>query len=375
VKLGAGKAGGTHDNLRIERIMNTRKILSVLVLPVFFTILTGCTSLSLKKPDVWPFNISDDKPGMPNQVVANWTDTMLYETNKTPIRGFGGRVLFYADGKKDPIKVEGSLVVYAFDEKIPAPNNDKPTRKFIFTKEQLASHYSKSKIGHSYSVWLPWDDAGGDQKEISLIARFIPEKGNVLIGEQTRHILPGKNTENPLNPNPAPFATNFAPIQQTSYQSVAAGTYPLPTGMESQNANAGRMITTTIPVPRTSMLISPPMMPLQGMQNASQNIQQNTLPNSQISAPLGGVPTNQAVPSGVNSPNPWTPASQPVPPPTRFGLGQSPVPGASFSPPATYRAPWQPSPAGPAFAPASTPSPAAYPALQASPQAGGSTWN
>ena len=67
-------------------------------------------------------------------------------------------------------------------------------------KTNSASHYSKSKLGHSYSVWLPWDETGGPQKEISLIARFTPEKGGVVVGEQTKQMLPGKTQIIAKNP-------------------------------------------------------------------------------------------------------------------------------------------------------------------------------
>ena len=31
------------------------------------------------------------------------------------------------------------------------------------------------KIGPAYSVWIPWDAAGGPRQDLSLICRFIPK--------------------------------------------------------------------------------------------------------------------------------------------------------------------------------------------------------
>ena len=93
--------------------------------------------------------------------------------------------------KDDPVRVEGQLVVYAFDETDRAPHETQPTRRYIFPKDEFARHESDSKLGASYSVWLPWDEAGGPSKKISLIARFEPEGGPIVLGEQTRHMLPG----------------------------------------------------------------------------------------------------------------------------------------------------------------------------------------
>ena len=45
-----------------------------------------------------------------------WSDTILTQTGHPPIRGFGGRLMFYEGKSEEPIKVDGTLVVYAFDE-------------------------------------------------------------------------------------------------------------------------------------------------------------------------------------------------------------------------------------------------------------------
>jgi hypothetical protein len=156
---------------------------------------------------LWPFN-KDDKPGKPDKIVALWNDTVLTQAGRPPLRGFGGRLMFYEGKKEDPIKVEGTLVVYAFDETDRAANNARPDRKYAFTPQQLPLHYSKSKIGHSYSVWLPWDEVGGLQKEITLIVRFLPKEGAPAIGEPARQLLPGRVPE-PRAPLPAIGA--FAP--------------------------------------------------------------------------------------------------------------------------------------------------------------------
>ena len=138
----------------------------------------------------WPFN--RDKPGKPDKIVTLWSDTVLTQAGRPPVRGFGGRLMFYEGKKEDPVKVEGTLVVYAFDETNREANNAKPDRKYVFTPLQLPLHYSKSKVGHSYSVWLPWDEVGGEQKEITLIVRFQPSEGETAVSEPCRQLLPGR---------------------------------------------------------------------------------------------------------------------------------------------------------------------------------------
>ena len=74
----------------------------------------------------------------------------------------------------------------------------------MFPREQFARHESQSKLGPSYSVWIPWDEVGGAQKHISLIARFEPHEGPLVVGEHIRHLLPGINSiaEQPASTTP-----------------------------------------------------------------------------------------------------------------------------------------------------------------------------
>ncbi|MEM9657461.1 MAG: hypothetical protein AAF961_03785, partial [Planctomycetota bacterium] len=130
-------------------------------------------------------------PEIPNRLVATWTHTVQHRPGQTPVRGFGGRIVFFGAKDQEPVRVDGQLVVYAFDEQDRESYETRPTKRFIYPAEQFVRHESQSKIGPSYSVWIPWDKVGGDQKNISLITRFEPRGGPLILGEQTRHLLPG----------------------------------------------------------------------------------------------------------------------------------------------------------------------------------------
>ncbi len=155
-----------------------------------FTQLRGPKSLDirrvmgLKKDELAP-------PQVPTRLVSTWTDTVLHRQGEKAKRGFGGRLLFFNEEAEVPIRVEGQLVVYAYDDNGRAAHETHPTRRFVFPTEQFVRHESESKVGASYSVWLPWDAVGGEQKNISLIARFEPKAGPLVVGEQTKHLLPG----------------------------------------------------------------------------------------------------------------------------------------------------------------------------------------
>ncbi len=127
----------------------------------------------------------------PVRLAVTWTPDTLVQTGRTPTRGFGGRVFFY-DEKSRPVPVEGALMVHGFDDSSEDP--EEGVKRFAFTSEQFTRHFSQSDLGASYSIWIPWDAIGGDQKRISLVTSFQTAAGNTVQGTPATLLLPGKNT-------------------------------------------------------------------------------------------------------------------------------------------------------------------------------------
>ena len=343
---------------------------------------TGCTALKVSKPNVWPF-ASEDSPQTPTRMVASWTDTILYQPNQVPTRGFGGRIMFYAPDKPEPVKVDGTLTVYVFDETNRDPNNEKPDRKCVFTKDQLPLHYSKSKLGHSYSVWVPWDEMGGPQKEFSLIVRFTPDKGGVVIGEQAKQLLPGKTqivSKNPSGGTPPPAQSPAWPAQTTSAQnsSVQPVSYvtplpPIDSRSQDGKPNAANQSpsveATTIPLPQQSSLRNSLMMHGASIPNSSNPSLQPPAaePRTDARSAASSAPTPAPASTGLIQParyqtfntpvrpgialstifQPGTQPAQPLSQSNRFALGQPQVPGVPVLQPTRDLGQWQQPPSGP----------------------------
>jgi hypothetical protein len=136
-------------------------------------------------------------PETPVRLVSTWTDTVLQKSGTTPQRGFGGKLVFFKQDSEEAVRVDGQLVIYAFDESDREPHETHPSRKYVFPRDEFVRHESESQLGPAYSVWLPWDEVGGNMKQISLIARFEPHGGPTVLGEQTKHLLPGVSREDP----------------------------------------------------------------------------------------------------------------------------------------------------------------------------------
>lgn len=204
--------------------MNRTLVATALLVTAGLLACAGCSPFKAKYPKVakaldvrramwWKEQKPD--PQIPVRLVTSWTDTVLHRPGQKSQRGFGGRLSFFGRESQDPVRVEGQLVVYAYDESKGDPENVHPTRRYIFPKDQVERMESKSSLGPSYSVWLPWDEeVSGERKNISLIARFEPEGGSLLVGEQTRHLLPGTALENEV-PSITPDTNNIQLTQHT----------------------------------------------------------------------------------------------------------------------------------------------------------------
>ena len=107
------------------RIPSSFPLLSMLLLSC--CCMVGCQFAPKKLPDSWKWG-EDDKPALPDRILAVWTDTVLHQPNQPGVRGFGGRVFFYLKDQIDPIEVDGKLAVYVFDSEDADPMNQKPLR-------------------------------------------------------------------------------------------------------------------------------------------------------------------------------------------------------------------------------------------------------
>lgn len=296
----------------------------------------GCASFSLPG-----MNLEKYMPALagrtkefrrPLRMVAFWTDTVRTSEGQPAMRGFGGRLMFFEREHGKSIKVAGTLTIYAFDESAHAEeDNPRPDRKYVFTPDQFAKHYSKSELGHSYSVWIPWDKVGGEAKEIGLICRFTPLEGGAVVSEQVRQALPGFTPDAESSP-PA--------TQLTQFKKPATGD------------NGERMVTTTIdldgpPDRRLPMALARERPTWQSQSEAAMAINPKMTTNVVVPA-LGQQPAG-AQPAGAQAAGEQavgtsaadaraTPASWLA----RFGPHQARVPGAPIVPPDRARGPWRP---------------------------------
>ena len=306
----------------------------------------GCASMDGAKPSVWPK--TDAKAAEePQRVTAIWSESAMHQSGRPTVRGFGGRLLFYGADPEKPIKIDGRLVVYAFDEsqtQAPKGGGDTPvkldgtaTRKYEFTKDQVPTHHSESAIGPSYSFWIPWDDMGGEQREVTLIPYFVSNSGQVIAGEPTRNVLQGKT------PQVAPaevrtFTRGRAessahPVRQVGYETLQADATPgvPPRQMDTTTINITPNLARTMG-PSAAAVAQPPYHQPAANASMASAPANNAIPDTRA-ANANQSATQQPAASGTTGFRP--------PPRARFELDRSPARDEQAAPPGSGHGPWE----------------------------------
>ncbi len=293
---------------------------------------SGCKSVHWSKSDtlgLWakkPKKSKTEEAGIPERMVVAWKDSVYEEQGVPMSRGFGGRFYFY-DQENLPIQVDGELVIYGFDDSRSEKSNQ-ADHKYVFTKEQLAQHFSESVLGPSYSIWLPWDAVGGEAKQVSLIPVFKASSGKIVRGDQTVNALQGKKSDRQVADNEnhhtsngnlpkglTQITHNGAPANGTI---VATGTMQV--GYQEATINSPRIRSTTINVPNDTaqrLARTPP----------SLTARQTLVPNSTRETPhLNANPLKNLPPLPSSAPSDNTnPDSQILEPARPSANGRSPL--------------------------------------------------
>lgn len=156
---------------------------------------SGCSVWNnSKKSDSWsPSQWFKKEYQEPTSMAAIWSPDTLAQAGQPTMRGFGGRIYFYNE-RSQAVPIEGDLVIHGYLT-TPGSNSGevKSDQRFVFTSEQLTTHFSPSQIGASYSIWVPWDQEGGFRQEVTLIPTFKSKQGTVVQGTPAKVFLPGKS--------------------------------------------------------------------------------------------------------------------------------------------------------------------------------------
>ena len=148
---------------------------------------SGCSSLQLFGPRV----VEADAKHPVGEILCIWEAAEGRGLDNHPCRGFGGQILFFASGRKAPVKVNGDVRIYVFDDEGVNGDPALPLHQFDFPAAAWNALLRPSNLGTSYQIFVPYTRKGQNQVSCSVRVSFTPEGGLPIYSKTATVDLPG----------------------------------------------------------------------------------------------------------------------------------------------------------------------------------------
>ncbi|MDR0335790.1 MAG: hypothetical protein LBI18_01730 [Planctomycetaceae bacterium] len=185
-------------------VISISKIINFLFLVLIFATVFGCQSNLTVKRIQAKNPLAKNSAKTPTKMVDVWNTYAQTTPEGKVLRGIAGRIHFYNDyKKKQAVKVDGNLTVFIFDGNEKNPAHAKPLKIYQFRSETLDKHYAfKKPLGHGYDFFLPFDEIGGEEKNLCVMTRFDDRLEDMLVlSHPVVTVLQGSKREVPASEN------------------------------------------------------------------------------------------------------------------------------------------------------------------------------
>ena len=212
------------------RTTTRRAHTALLLLTALATVASGGCS-SLGPLAVWKANrireATDADPVV--EVLCLWQPAEGRGLNGLPTRGFAGQIMFFTRRSPEPVRIDGDVRIYLFENRGTVEERAKPVHQFDFIGKVWDQHLQQGTLGTSYHVFIPFTREHEWQTECVLRVRLTPPRGAAVYSELASVTLPGM--EEPGTGAPAKEVavdTIRRSLQQQATEAApaAAGTAP-----------------------------------------------------------------------------------------------------------------------------------------------------
>lgn len=128
------------------------------------------------------------------EILCVWEAAEGRGLDNLPCRGFGGQLLFFANGYKEPVKATGDVRIYVFDDIGVDGDAGKPVHQFDFPAVAWNALLKPSNLGASYQIFIPYTRKGLHGATCTLRVRFTPEGGLPVYSRMASVELAGHGT-------------------------------------------------------------------------------------------------------------------------------------------------------------------------------------
>jgi hypothetical protein len=177
------------------------------------------------------------------EVICLWEAAEGVDLDGLPCRGFAGKILFFTNGHKEPVKVNGDIRIYVFDDQGTPDEQTRPIHQFDFPEPVFQQYMTESGLGAAYQLFIPYTRKGSHRATCALRVRVTPPSGRPVFSKMASIILPGKAAQKPQAQKP-PLSN--MPVRSIHGQEIQQMSHEVPA---PQTGQPSRTDSTSIETP------------------------------------------------------------------------------------------------------------------------------
>ncbi len=126
------------------------------------------------------------------RMVCIWEPAEGRGLDGLPTRGFAGQIMFFTAGEATPVRADGNVRIYLYDEGGLQAQQAKPLHQFDYLNGAWTTHLRLGMLGPVYQVFIPYVRKHPYRAKCALRVRFQPDYGGPPVYSEVVSItLPG----------------------------------------------------------------------------------------------------------------------------------------------------------------------------------------
>lgn len=162
---------------------------------------TGCSSLGLAKSRTFATETSKNPA---TKCLCLWQQAEGTTAEGKRTRGIAGQVFFFPLDGEIPVKVQGDIRAFLFDDVGSAEEQTRPIHQVALSSAEWNSTITETQFGPAYNIFVPYPRTGGQEVNCALRLRLTRPDGSELFSDMSQVKLAGttrRSTENQFTPN------------------------------------------------------------------------------------------------------------------------------------------------------------------------------
>lgn len=174
-----------------------RLTLTLVALPLLL-VATGCTSSAfLKDPGKLIGRPRIERHV--SRILCLWEPSQGTGLDDKPARGFSGQIMFFGGRDESAARISGDVRILVYDNYDASIDDPEPMHTFAFDANAWDVHRSEGSLGHTYSVFIPYNQKHKNVANCGVKVEYTSPDGHRIHSDTIEVLLPGKSAQAPAS--------------------------------------------------------------------------------------------------------------------------------------------------------------------------------